>query len=74
MELVGLVIVIAAIAAYYGVFGSLEVASDMVNVELRDAKRTQAQRIAKKYVNMEIHEDQFDAAKKNIAKLDALEL
>jgi len=74
MEIIGLIIIVVVVMAYYGIFGSVEIASDMAQTELRDAQRTQKARIVKKYVNYEVHEEQFTAAKENLAKLDALEL
>ena len=74
MEIGLIVAIIVAVAMYYGVFSSVEVTSDMVAAELRDAKRTQTSRIVKKYVNYEHNDEQFNAAKANIVKLDALEL
>ena len=74
IALLGMVIVIVVVLAYYGVFGSLEIASDMANRELRDAARKQKQRIVKTYKDVELHEDQWKAATDNINKLDNLQL
>jgi len=74
MELVGLIIVIAIIAAYYGVFENVEVASNMATTELKDAQRKQKIRIVKGNQTMGITDKQYKDATANIAKIDALEI
>ena len=74
MALLGMAVLVVGVLAYYNVFGSVETAADMANTELREAKRQQTLRIAKKYKDIELHEDQWAASIANIEKLDNLKL
>ena len=48
MEIIGLVLVVAAIAAYYGLFNSVERAARMADRSIGDLERDQVETLAKK--------------------------
>lgn len=72
MEIVILVIVIAAIAAYYGLFNSIERAARMADRAVGDLERDQVETLAKKDANRVIDQDLFAKAVANRKLLDEL--
>lgn len=72
MEIVILVIVIAAIAAYYGLFNSIERAARMADRAVGDLERDQVETLAKKDASRSIDQDLFAKAVANRKLLDEL--
>lgn len=72
MEIVVLVVVIAAIAAYYGLFNSVERAARMADRAMGDLERDQVETLAKKDANRSVDQDLFAKAVANRKLLDEL--
>jgi len=76
MELAIIVIIVVAVAMYYGLGENLEVSSGMLTRELREAERDQKARIIKKRAGKadKVSDEEFKAAAAEIKRIDALEI
>lgn len=74
MEILGLVIVVAGLAMYYGLFDSIERGARMADRRIADLERDQKEELIKKNATRSVDAEQVAKAKTNITLIDEIDL
>ena len=74
MEMVGLVLIIVVVCAYYGLFEVVEVGARMGSRQIKDLERDQKAKLMNKASARTIREEDYKLAASNNALIDAYDL
>ena len=74
MEMLGLAVLLVAVAAYYGLFDILEVGARMGTREIKDLERDQKSKMMHKAASRKIDDKDYKAAIANNTMIDGYDL
>ena len=74
MEILGLVIILVAVAMWYGLFDSVERGARMADRRIAQYERDQKISLIKENANAEIDSEVVSKAKANMALIDSIDL